>query len=288
MADLAHSYRIRTSPAVAPAYPSFALRVCDVPLVVKGLPPPLGERFSALMRPFVVELGGAAAPTVIEVCERPDGELAIVRDGRVVAAYGDANQLLQQLEWHVVTAALEGTSAYASIHGAAFVRGTSAVMLVAESGAGKTTITLGMMRRGWEPLSDDIVLIDAETLAIQPFPRCFHVDGATRELALDESLVEWPGAIPGYARPLRWATSGVRPTAVLLAERCQTCFSRLRAVTLAEVAGALGVNAIRSGLPRPQLARVAVRIAAEVSHGGRLLNARLEDTLDLIEEISQR
>jgi hypothetical protein len=258
------------------------LRICDELVAIAGLPSPLRERFRALMRPFEAEFDPTDAVHQLQVRQQ-GSDLAIVRDGVVVAAYGDANLLLTQLEWHTVTAALESTEAHVPVHGAALVRGSAAVLLLAESGAGKTTLTLGLMRRGWQPLADDIVLIDPQTLAIQAFPRCFHVDDRTRELVVDEAMIEWPGSVPEYVRPRHWAEGQHALHTILVVERCPTCPSRLRGLTLAEAAAAIGANAIRGRLARSQVAQVAVRMATGANSGGRLGNGHLEDALDLIE-----
>jgi hypothetical protein len=282
----------QTRPAASPISTDespLTFRICDAPLVVEGLSAELRDRFAALMRPFAAPLD-LVNPTVVPLhlgVATGNGDWEILRAGQVVAAYGDPDLLLTQLEWHAVTAALEATTTFAPIHGAALSRGSSVVLLLADSGAGKTTLTLGLMRRGWLPLSDDITLIDVETLAVRAFPRCFHVDEASWALAGDDSLVERPGAIHEYARPLRWADVGAQPTTVLVVERCETCPSRVRALTLAEAAAAIGNNSIRSRLAKAEVARVAVRLAIGARLGGRLNNGRLDDTLDLIEAVSQ-
>ena len=263
------------------------LRICGESLAIAGLTGEVQARFRGLMRPFEADFDPATATHQLEVRQLGD-QMAIVRDGKIVADYGDPTLLLTQLEWHTVTTALEATETYLPLHGAALTRDDATVLLLAESGGGKTTLTLGLIGRGWQPLADDIVLIDAQTLAIQPFPRCFHVDQSTRSLAINEAQVEWPGATPGYARPLQWAESPQRPRTILLVERCPTCPSRLLGVTLAEVAAAIGNNAIRGRLPRSQVAQIAVRLATGASAGGHLRNGMLDNALDLIESVSQK
>ena len=71
--------------------------------------------------------------------------MVIVRDGQDAASYGDTILLLTQLEWHTVTTALEATEAYLPVHGAALTRDGATVLLLAESGGGKTTLTLGLI-----------------------------------------------------------------------------------------------------------------------------------------------
>jgi hypothetical protein len=260
------------------------LRICGVALAIEGLLGELHERFSALMRPFEADFAPADAAHLLQVRQH-GSDMAIVRDGKVVAAYGDPHLLLTQLEWHTVTMALEATEVYLPVHGAALSNGSATVLMLAESGAGKTTLTLGLMRRGWQPLADDIVLVDSHTLAIQPFPRCFHVDESTRALAMEEALVEWPGSVRDYARPLQWAEGQSAPHTILLVERCPTCPSRLRGLTLAEAAAAVGNNAIRGRIARSRVAQIAVGMATGAAGGGRLSNGHLDDALDLIESV---
>ena len=261
------------------------LQICGESLAVAGLPSALRERFRALMRPFEARFDPATASHQLAV-RRQGSDLVIVRDGVAVAAYGDPQLLLTQLEWHTVTSALEATETYLPLHGAALTRDDKTVLLLAESGGGKTTLTLGLMRRGWQPLADDIVLVDAQTYAIQPFPRCFHVDDSTRSLVVDDASIEWPGSVEGYARPLHWAETQQRPQTILLVERCETCPSRLRGLTLAEAAASIGNNVIRGHTPRSQVAQIAVRMATTAQSGGRLSNGYLDDALDLIESVS--
>jgi len=267
---------------------SCPLRICDVSVTVQGLPLGLCERFAALMRPFEGPPDADLLASTLEVRSRPNNAWAIIREGHEVACFGDAELLLKQLEWHAVSIALQGTSRYTAIHGAALSRDSSLALLLADSGAGKTTLTLGLMRRGWLPLADDVALIDVETLAVRPFPRCFHADDAAIELAGAESFVEWPGAVREYARPLQWAPGGLQPTSIFVVERCLPCATGLRAMTLAEAAAAVAHNSIRCALSKSQVASVAVRMAAGLRGGGHLKNGRLEDTLDLIEAVSQQ
>lgn len=271
----------------AAAKTAVGLRICDVPLSITGLPPSLRERFGDLMRPFLATHDPIETPHRLVARKRDDGAWEILTGERVMGGFGSRELLLEQLEWHAITAALQATSAYAVIHGATLVRGSSVVLLLAESGAGKTTLTLGLMGRGWQPLSDDITLVERETLAVSPFPRCFHVDDASRALAADESLVEWPAALGDHARPLQWATQSPQPNTVLVVERCVTCPTRLRALSLAEAAAAIGTHSLRGALSKAELTHVAVRLAMGARNGGRLNNGNLGDALDLIEAVSQ-
>jgi hypothetical protein len=201
-------------------------------------------------------------------------------------AFPSIFRLLTHVEWRAVSGALRATTDVAPIHGATLTRGEATVLLLAPSGHGKTTLTLGLMARGWQPMSDDVSLIDATTLRAHVFPRCFHIDSATRIRLLERSDLDWPGTLALYVRPTRWAKEEHRPTAIVLLDRDPRQQTVLTPVTQAEAAGAILGATLRNQLSGSELARVAVRLAAQVRRRYRLNNGVLEEALDLIEAAS--
>jgi hypothetical protein len=63
-----------------------------------------------------------------------------------------------------------------AIHASVIYAGDSAALLVGTSGAGKTTLSLALARRGLSVATDDVALVNPETLHVLPIPRCFHLD----------------------------------------------------------------------------------------------------------------
>jgi hypothetical protein len=77
-----------------------------------------------------------------------------------------------QLYNHFLTAVLDGIPAHAVLHAAALVdREDRAFLLAAPSGCGKSSLTLGLLERGYRFLSDDAAPLDTETGTIAPYPR---------------------------------------------------------------------------------------------------------------------
>jgi hypothetical protein len=280
------------------AFPSspgrpISMRVCDVSVVVRGLPGVLRTRFGGLVRPFVVrateakEAKEASAALCVEVqSDARKRQWTISQHDEVLRTFNDPDQLLIYLEWLTLSQALEATQTCAVFHAAALARGSSVVLLLANSGAGKTTLTLGLIARGWEPLADDITLVDLETLAIAPFPRCFHVDDSTMGMLPEEMegiALQRPGKLAGYVRPARWAPGGQPATVIVGVERCPTCMSARYSLLQAAAAGALLTQAIRNKVSASQIAHVAVRVAAGARGCYRLRNGPLEGALNLIE-----
>jgi hypothetical protein len=267
------------------------LEICGIPVRIHGVPVELDACLADLVRPFVAREGGQR-PTArgIELCVSPgryEGEWAVSQDGSILREFLRARQLLAYLEWLAVSRALAATSCQVAFHAAVLARGDAVVLLAGESGAGKTTLTLGLMRRGWEPLADDIALVDRETLAISAFPRCFHVEGPTTQFIedglRDAGLFELPGQLAGYARPWHWAVGERRVTCVVVASRCPTDPSSRSVVTQSEVAGILAAATIDNQISRSERICVAVGLVAAARACIGLRNGHLDGALDLIE-----
>ena len=272
--------------ALSTAHPALHCRIAGALISIECLPLPLAARLAQLLQPFVVAPADAEPLLRLQVARRGRGLWSVhAADGPEEVA-GRIGRILAHLEWRAVSAAVGATSGCAVIHGATLAQGSSSVLLLAPSGAGKTTLTLGLMGRGWEPYADDLSLVDAATLAVTALPRCFHVDGASLALLPTLPELESAGTLAGYLRPRHWAAAARQPQTIVLVERDPQRRSALSPMTQAEAAGALLGGAIRNQLSHSQLARIAVRLAAHARGCFRLNNGALAEALDLIEAAS--
>lgn len=129
-------------------------------------------------------------------------------------------RLLQQINRHANrTASLTATV----LHSAAAQAPAGPVLLPAPMEAGKSTLVAELVRRGWGYLTDELVALEPDTLAVRAFPRAISLDqGSWRlfpELApqVDEATrwrlpAQWqvPAASFGHV-----AIDGLRPAAVV-------------------------------------------------------------------------
>jgi hypothetical protein len=249
-------------------------------------------RLSALLRPFVIDAGQVsdkAADRSVDLDVRLEPapiELAwqVYLNGTFLTMAYDSAYLLPYLEWLGVSRAIERSSQTVAFHAAALASERRAIILIATSGSGKTTLTSGLAGRGWQPLADDLTIVDLATRTISPFPRCFHADSYTRTVIAEAISTNTPDpTLPDYIRPERWAPAGCAPAAIILVHRDPERPASIRPATQAEAAGALFTSAIRNALPRSRVARLAVEIASEVSGCWEVNNSDLSATLDLIE-----
>lgn len=262
-------------------------RVAGLLLSVAGLPRARAKQLAALLAPFEAPPDGQEPALRLVVHLRgEDGTWIVEREGERIAAFSDANLLLTQLEWHAITAGLTATRDQAVFHAGALARDGAAVILLGQSGVGKTTLTAGLIQRGWLPYADDVTLLDTRTAALEVFPRCFHMDApALRRAAAGPHFKAVPG-LPEHAHPLRWAAPGLVPTAIVMIERDAQGPSAMRPIAQAEAAAALLGQAMANTLPRATVADVAVRAAAGARACRRLNNGDIEGALDLLDAVA--
>jgi hypothetical protein len=194
-------------------------------------------------------------------------------------------ELLRYLEWLAIVHAARASARDILYHAAAVTKQSRTILLVGESGAGKTTVTTGLVERGWLPLSDDIVLVSPQSLAIAPFPRCFHTDDFTAALMVDSSLWENASSLPGYVRPRTWAEAPSRVSCLVRLARDAAAPTSALPICQAEGAGVLLQAAISKGYSKCEMAHVAVGVAAGASCW-QVNNGRLGETLDAFERLS--
>ena len=77
--------------------------------------------------------------------------------------------------------------AYDLFHGATLTRGGSGLMLLGESGFGKSTLTFALLDRGWGFLSDEVAAVARDGAHVAPFPKAIEVRRGAQE-ALGRAL----------------------------------------------------------------------------------------------------
>ena len=177
--------------ALLPASQPLAAHVLGTRMRVTGLPEPLRAALAELLQPFLVAHDGDSAPalTFTAAWDATERLWRIFSEGEMVQGIPTDEALLLQLEWRIVDAGLARVKGSGVFHAGALARDGAVALLQGDSEAGKTTLTQGLIARGWLPFSDDAAIVDARTLGVRVFPRCFHVEhdqraiGARPELA---------------------------------------------------------------------------------------------------------
>jgi len=90
-----------------------------------------------------------------------------------------------------------------ALHGALVHGPCGGLLISGVSGAGKTTLSLGLHASGMTIAGDDLALLDAATGLVGAAPRCFHLDDATvtmlrgAGLALPQDGLDYGFVVPG-------------------------------------------------------------------------------------------
>lgn len=118
---------------------------------------------------------GAPAYSLVDLGPRDPGRYRLLVDDEELAACGSSDELASHLLWQVFERMPEETDGFLLFHaGAVATPNGEGVLLPADSGFGKTTLVVGLVRAGFGFLSDETGVIDHHTGMLRPHPRALN------------------------------------------------------------------------------------------------------------------
>jgi HprK-related kinase A len=118
--------------------------------------------------------------------DRPDGlrrwlrpQIQFTLDGEAPFNPLPGNQGFPMFEWGMNWCISMHMHRFLMIHAAVVERGGRALILPAPPGSGKSTLSAGLVWRGWRLLSDELTLIDPATGQVTPVPRPVSLKNAS-------------------------------------------------------------------------------------------------------------
>jgi hypothetical protein len=99
------------------------------------------------------------------------GAFYIARRGRTALSAPDDGRFLALFDEDISIELQKLRRDLYFVHAAVLTRGAAAVMLVAISGGGKSTLTWALLHHGFGFLSDELAPVDLKTLEVHPYPR---------------------------------------------------------------------------------------------------------------------
>lgn len=129
----------------------------------------MSELMSALWAPFLAPSVGTFDLDVRVL--RIGDEWECHSEGRATATQATPWRAAIQARIDLVEAAVEHAESIVDLHAAALVREDSAILLVGEAYAGKTSFALCLAEEGWDLYGDDLAPIDVGSGTITPFPK---------------------------------------------------------------------------------------------------------------------
>jgi hypothetical protein len=197
---------------------------------------------------------------------------------------------LSYLVWHINRSAVRESPRYLLIHASCAALDGRAVVMPAGMESGKTTLVAGLVRRGLDYVTDEVVAIDPATGILHPYPRPLSVDLGSWHVLADLEPPVPDGAGSYLAGQWHIAPKAIRPGAV--ATTCEvalvvnpryvpTSETLLVALTKAEGLLMLAENsfnfALHGGAGLHALARVVENCACY-----RLTSSSLDEACDVV------
>lgn len=132
----------------------------------------------SLVRPFRTRSSGEAPHRYVLAPEEHDHELLVLTyDGDRIAGGPRSRDFRATLAWHINRQVIATSVAhYVLMHSAAVTRAGHTIVMPADQESGKTTTTAGLLRQGFDYVTDEAVAIHPADLTVSPFPKTLSLD----------------------------------------------------------------------------------------------------------------
>jgi len=211
-------------------------------------------------------------------------ESAVVVDDRRFDIRSTA-EAIETIQWHLNQVVVERCiRTMTGLHAAGAARDGRLVLLPAESGSGKSTTVAGLVRAGWQYLSDEACLIDSATLEVQPYPKPVGLERGSWRLFPDVSrLVEPHGTwlVPSGCLGTGGVCGPMVPAAVVSPRYEPGRKTALRRVSPGELVMDLAQSTFSFNMDGTRHLRVLARLAREIP-GYVLTVSSLPEAVELL------
>jgi hypothetical protein len=100
-----------------------------------------------------------------------DGKYLLFRNNRQTHLNRSINKIIYALEWQVVADILNNFKTELKFHAASLTFQQKGYLFIGNSGTGKTSLSITLMRQGWQLLSDEFGILNPVSFEVYPFPR---------------------------------------------------------------------------------------------------------------------
>jgi len=174
--------------------------ILGTPLRCLGVPPEARRELESLLQGFY-SLQSPNVGTVDLALLHEDGPLLLTGgEGERWEVTGGDAPLSSHLEYRLVSEAIRRDRKHWILHAGAVVGSAGTCLIVGESGAGKTSLTLWLWAHGLRLVTDDLCPLTRGSLAPETFPRALHMD-AEYSPRLIERIPPRPASYPATYYP---------------------------------------------------------------------------------------
>ena len=140
----------------------------------------------AVFEEFTSDEPAATTYSLMDRGARHKAAYALYADNTRVGLSRSRSRSLATMLWHVNHEVVRLTDPrFVQWHASAAVRDGVCVVMPAPMESGKTTTVAGLLRIGYQYLTDETVAIDGETLLVEPFPKALSVDRGSWSVLAD-------------------------------------------------------------------------------------------------------
>lgn len=268
-----------------------AFQVLSYPFRVRTSLPAVAELMDRTLGRFEAHVTGSIPTYAFEESRSDRSRFQLLLDGAQVIKSSRPARVLDYLIWHVLREAVGGSN-YLLVHAGVVARDGEAVLLPAASGSGKTTLVAGLVRAGFDYLSDEIAAIDPTTGQVAPFPLSLSVKPGSMDLLADV-LPELPkntGRFLVGRVPVR--ADDIRPEAVGTSSRVGYVVSPRyeagAATTLESCSRGQGLAALgRNAFNFPSFGRRGLYVLADVVREARCYRLRVGELDQAVDALTR-
>jgi hypothetical protein len=146
------------------------LSIADVPYQVSTDAALVADVLHHLFAGFYSQTPPVTPPTQFDIEHTPDGTVIVSQNGRPASAFLTVDEFVSQFEWQLVRGAFDQMH-FTGIHSGGVVCKGKTILFPGHSGRGKSTLTLACALLGFGFLTDEMALIQPDTLHVFAFPR---------------------------------------------------------------------------------------------------------------------
>jgi hypothetical protein len=191
--------KVGTSARADVADHQIRLRFFDRDVIIRSDSPAYIDLFARMYSRFQLDAETAANPSsaAFAIWTRPDnpwGEPVLDLNGEIWPLEPEHTGQGYIYD-SILGAIVAGVRSHFLIHAGVVSWWGRGVILAGDSGHGKTTLVLELVRRGFKFLSDEMAALNRAERRVDPFPRCLRVQPGSLDLA------DWPaanGSIPEW------------------------------------------------------------------------------------------
>lgn len=139
----------------------------------------LSEELDRIFYSLKARKGPVATQWHVAVSEENNEEkdvFSLYEDERFILETDDIAKIIEETEWGITLRLLEKLSRFIQIHASGVKLDENALLFCGPPGSGKSVLAINLLLNGFPCFSDEIVLVDPQTLMVHPFPRSFHVE----------------------------------------------------------------------------------------------------------------